>query len=142
MLRAAVEINNRQPDRLLSLMDDHVDVHGEQVAVLGLSFKPGTDDIRNSRAIPVINGLLERGADLIAYDPVAAENMREHFPDITYASSASTALDGVVAGLVVTDWEEITKLDVEFDAMETPVVIDGRCAIDLRDGSVYEGLTW
>lgn len=123
-------------------MDDHVDVHGEQVAVLGLSFKPGTDDIRNSRAIPVINGLLERGADLIAYDPVAAENMREHFPDITYASSASTALDGVVAGLVVTDWEEITKLDVEFDAMETPVVIDGRCAIDLRDGSVYEGLTW
>jgi len=142
MLRAAVEINNRQPDRLLSLMDDHVDVHGEQVAVLGLSFKPGTDDIRNSRAIPVINGLQERGADVIAYDPVAAENMREHFPDITYASSASTALDGVVAALVVTDWEEITKLDVEFDAMATPVVIDGRRAIDRRDGIVYEGLTW
>lgn len=142
MLRAAVEINDRQPDRLLSLMDDHVDVHGKQVTVLGLSFKPGTDDIRNSRAIPVINGLLERGADVIAYDPVAAENMRKHFPDITYASSASTALDGAVAALVVTDWEEITKLHVEFDAMAMPVVIDGRRAIDRREGIVYEGLTW
>lgn len=142
ILQAAVEINDRQPDRLLSLMDDHVDVHGEPVVVLGLSFKPGTDDIRNSRAIPVINGLQERGADVIAYDPVAADNMQEYFPDISYASSASTALDGAVAALVVTDWEEITKLDVEFDAMATPVVIDGRRAIDRRDGIVYEGLTW
>jgi len=57
MLDAATEVNNRQPDRLLSLMDDHVDVAGKQVAVLGLAFKPGTDDIRNSRAIPVIEGL-------------------------------------------------------------------------------------
>ncbi|MFB6299534.1 MAG: UDP-glucose 6-dehydrogenase AglM [Halobacteriales archaeon] len=142
MLRAAVDVNDRQPDRLLSLMDDHVDVSGEQVSVLGLAFKPGTDDIRNSRAIPVIEGLQERGANIVAYDPVAAENMREHFPEIDYASSASASLDGAAAALVVTDWEEITELDEEFDAMATPVVIDGRRAIDRRDGIVYEGLTW
>lgn len=123
-------------------MDDHVDVSGRRVAVLGLAFKPGTDDVRNPRAIPVIEGLRERGATVVAYDPVAAENMQEHFPDVSYASSASAALDDAVAALVVTDWEEITALDEEFDTMATPVVIDGRRAIDRRDGIVYEGLTW
>jgi len=123
-------------------MDRHVDVADERIAVLGLSFKPGTDDIRNSRAIPVIEGLQERNADIVAYNPVAAENMRERFPDINYASSASEALDGASAALVVTDWDEITELDEEFDAMATPVVIDGRRAIERRDGIVYEGLTW
>jgi len=87
MLDAATEVNNRQPDRLLSLMDDHVDVAGKQVAVLGLAFKPGTDDIRNSRAIPVIEGAQARGAEIVAYDPVAIENMRERFPDIEYADT-------------------------------------------------------
>ena len=142
MLRAAVKVNDRQPDRLLSLMDDHVDVSGERVAVLGLAFKPGTDDIRNSRAIPVIEGLQERNADIVAYDPVAAENMRERYPNISYASNPAAVLDGAAAALIVTDWEEITELDAEFDAMTTPVVIDGRRAIDRRDGIVYEGLTW
>lgn len=68
--------------------------------------------------------------------------MREHFSNISYMSSESTALDGTAAALVVTDWEEITELDEEFDTMATPVVIDGRRAIDRRDGIVYEGLTW
>jgi len=142
MLDAATEVNDRQPKRLLALMDHHVDVTDERVAVLGLAFKPGTDDVRNSRAIPVIEGLHDRGADVVAYDPVAAENMREHFPDIDYAESPEKALDGAVAALVVTDWPEITALDGEFDAMQTPVVVDGRRAIDRRDGIVYEGLTW
>jgi UDPglucose 6-dehydrogenase len=78
MLRAAVEVNDRQPNRLFSLIDYHVDVSGERVVVLGLAFKPGTDDIRDSRAIPVIGGLKERGATVVANDPVAAENTREH----------------------------------------------------------------
>ena len=142
MLDAATEINDRQPARLLSLLDGHVDVENERVAVLGLSFKPGTDDIRNSRAVPVIEGLQARGATVVAYDPVAAENMRERFPEIEYADSPEAALDGAVAALVVTDWPEITALDAEFDRMATPVVIDGRRAIERRDGIVYEGLTW
>lgn len=142
MLDAASEVNDRQPERMLSLMDAHVDVSGERVTVLGLAFKPGTDDIRNSRAIPVIEGLRIRGADIVAYDPVAIENMRERFPEVCYESNPETALDGAVAALIVTDWEAITELDVEFDAMATPVVVDGRRAIDRRDGLVYEGVTW
>lgn len=142
MLDAATEINENQPKRLLSFMDNHVDVSGKRVAVLGLAFKPGTDDVRNSRAITVIEGLKQRGAEVIAYDPIAAENMREHFPDIQYAESPATALDGASAALIVTDWEEITALNEEFDAMATPVVVDGRRAISRRGGIVYEGLTW
>ncbi len=142
MLNSATEINDRQPDRLLSLLDSHVDVANERVAVLGLAFKPGTDDIRNSRAIPVIEGLQARGATVVAYDPVATDNMRERFPEVEYVDSPRTALEDASAALVVTDWPEITELDAEFDAMSTPVVVDGRHAIERRDGIVYEGLTW
>jgi UDPglucose 6-dehydrogenase len=142
MLEAAIEVNDRQPDRLLGLMDRHVNVAGERVAVLGLAFKPGTDDIRNARAIPVIEGLRERGAEIAAYDPVASEHMREEFPGVEYATSPEAALEDAVATLIVTEWEEITGLNAEFDRMTTPVVIDGRRAIERRDGIVYEGLTW
>ena len=142
MLDAATEINDRQPARLLSLLDSHVDVADKRVAVLGLSFKPGTDDIRNSRAIPVIEGLQARDAAVAAYDPVATDHMRERFPEIGYTDSPRAALKDASAALVVTDWPEITELDGEFDAMSTPVVVDGRHAIDRREGIVYEGLTW
>jgi UDPglucose 6-dehydrogenase len=142
MLNAAVRTNDKQPQRMLSLLDKHVDVAGERVAVLGLAFKPGTDDIRNARSISVIEGLLERGADVVAYDPAATENMRDRFSDIEYSESAAESLEGASAALVVTEWEEIAALDDEFDAMATPIVVDGRHAIDRRDGIVYEGLTW
>ena len=142
MLEAAIEVNDRQPGRLLGLMDRHVDVTGERVAVLGLAFKPGTDDIRNARAIPVIEGLRERDASVAAYDPLAAEAMREEFPEVEYADSPEAALEGAVAALVVTEWEEVAALDAAFDAMDTPVVVDGRHAIERREGIVYEGLTW
>ena len=142
VLRAVRDLNDLQPERLLSLLDDHVDVAGERVAVLGLAFKPGTDDVRNSRAIPVIEGLQERGAAVVAYDPVASEPMRERFPDVTYADSADAALDGAVGALVVTDWDEFATLDEAFDAMAEPVVVDGRRIVSRRDGLTYEGLTW
>ena len=142
MLDAATAVNDSQPDRLLGLLDKHVDVTGERVAVLGLSFKPGTDDIRNSRAIPVIGGLKNRGAKIVAFDPVAAENMRQRFPEVSYVDVPSEALDDATAALIVTDWPEISDLDEEFDSMATPIVIDGRRAINRRKGIVYEGLTW
>ncbi|WP_284014438.1 UDP-glucose 6-dehydrogenase AglM [Halobaculum litoreum] len=142
LLQAAVNVNDRQPGLLLDLLDEHVDVAGERVAVLGLSFKPGTDDVRNSRAIPVIEGLRERGATVVGYDPVATENMRAVFPDVEYADSAAAALDGARAAVVVTDWDEFAALDAEFDAMAEPVVVDGRRIVERREGLTYEGLTW
>ncbi|MDS0282296.1 UDP-glucose 6-dehydrogenase AglM [Haloarcula onubensis] len=142
VLSAAVALNDAQPERLLGLLDDHVDATGKRIAVLGLAFKPGTDDIRNTRAVPVIEGLQERGAEIVAYDPVATENMREKYPDIEYADAAAAALEGASGAVVVTDWDEFAALDDEFDAMADPVVVDGRRVIERRDGITYEGLTW
>jgi UDPglucose 6-dehydrogenase len=142
VLEAAREVNDHQPERLLGLLDDHVDVAGKRVAVLGLAFKPGTDDIRNSRAIPVIEGLQARGASVVAYDPVASEPMADRFPEVTDADSAGAALEGAHGAVVVTDWDEFAALDAEFDAMADPVVVDGRRVVDRREGIVYEGLTW
>ncbi|MFC7018530.1 MULTISPECIES: UDP-glucose 6-dehydrogenase AglM [Haloarcula] len=142
MLSAAVELNDAQPERLLSLLDEHVDVSDKRVAVLGLAFKPGTDDIRNTRAVPVIEGLQARSAAVVAYDPVATENMREQYPAIEYADSAAAALEEASGAVVVTDWDEFAALDDEFDAMADPVVVDGRRIVERREGITYEGLTW
>jgi UDPglucose 6-dehydrogenase len=140
MLQAAVEVNDRQPVRLLERLREYVDPGGARVAVLGLAFKPGTDDIRNSRAIPLVEALSEAGAAVVGYDPVATDNFRERYPDIDYTDSAADALDGADAALVVTDWPEFADLDTEFDAMATPVVVDGRRIVTRRDGIVYESL--
>ncbi|MEF8851684.1 MAG: UDP-glucose 6-dehydrogenase AglM [Haloarculaceae archaeon] len=142
LLDAVVEVNDKQPRRMLALLDEHADVAGERVAVLGLSFKPGTDDVRESRAIPVIEGLQKRGADVVGYDPVATEEMRERFPGIEYVASAGEALEEAVAAMVVTDWDEFAALDAAFDRMADPVVVDGRRIVSRREGLVYEGLTW
>jgi len=116
---------------------------GERVAVLGLAFKPDTDDIRGSRAKPVIAGLQERGASVAAYDPSnASETMAAAYPDVSYTDSASAALGGAIGALVVTDWPVFGELDGEFDAMARQVVVDGRRIVEPREGLTYEGLTW
>jgi UDPglucose 6-dehydrogenase len=144
VLNAAVEVNDRQPERLVALLAEQLEdeFEGTEIAVLGLAFKPGTDDMRNSRAIPVIDDLQERGATVTAYDPVATDNAPNYIDDVTYADSAAAALDGADGAVVVTDWDEFAALDAEFDAMETAIVVDGRRIIERRDGITYEGLTW
>lgn len=142
LLTAGVEVNEKQPHRLLNLLDEHGDIAEKRITVLGLAFKPGTDDIRNSRAIPVIEGLQDRNANIVAYDPVANDAMATEFPDIEYASAPTDALTDSYAALVVTEWDEFAALDDEFDAMRRPLVIDGRHVIDRREGITYDGLTW
>ncbi|WP_396612626.1 UDP-glucose 6-dehydrogenase AglM [Haloferax sp. S1W] len=140
LLQAAVDVNDGQPVRMLDLLRERFDPEGKRVAVLGLSFKPGTDDIRGSRSIPLIEELLDAGADVVGYDPVATENMRELFPDIEYTDSAAAALVGADAALVATDWDEFAALDEQFDEMRERVVIDGRRIVTRRDGIDYESL--
>ena len=144
LLQAAIDVNDRQPQRMLDLLDRHVDVENERVAVLGLAFKPGTDDVRNSRAIPIIEGLHARGASVVAYDPNegAAARIRKRFPDVEVLASPSPTLSGAAATLVVTGWPAFADLDLEFDLMAGDVVIDGRRIVERRDELTYEGLTW
>lgn len=88
ILSSVVAVNEDQPLRLLALLRKHIpELMGKRIGVLGLAFKPDTDDIRESRAIPIVNVLQDAGADVIAYDPLAIANFRSFFPEISYASS-------------------------------------------------------
>jgi UDPglucose 6-dehydrogenase len=141
-LAAVLRLNETQSRRMFEFLDYYIDVTGKRVAVLGLAFKPGADDTRGTRAFPVIDGLLDRGAEVVAYDSVAIENTREQYPDNEYADSAVAALNCASGALVVTDWDGFATLDEEFTTMAEPVVIDGRRIIDPTDDIVYGGLTW
>ena len=142
LLNAVIRINEEQPMRMVELLANRIgDVCNRRIAVLGLSFKNETDDIRESRSIPVIRELLNRGATVAAYDPLASENMREVFPDVLYCDSAKDALEGADACMIMTEWAEFGSLDQEFDAMRDVVVIDGRRMVSL-DRGVYEGICW
>ena len=141
LLDAVVAVNDGQPDRLVSLLADHVDLKGSRIAVLGLAFKPHTDDVRGSRALAVVDRLRERGATVVAHDPIAIENASAVYPDLEYAESVEDALAGVDGAVLATDWPEYEDLPVE--GMHRRVLVDGRRVdVDWDAFEVYEGLTW
>jgi len=144
LLNAVIEVNEEQPMRMVKLLVEHIgDLRNRRIAVLGLAFKNDTDDIRESRSIPVIAELLNLGAQVSAYDPLAELNMRKIFPEIDYCESALDALNGADACLIMTEWDEFRSLDKEFDAMKNLVVIDGRRVVSLDHGrGIYEGICW
>ncbi|MFB6294191.1 MAG: nucleotide sugar dehydrogenase, partial [Candidatus Nanohaloarchaea archaeon] len=145
LLQQTIDINTDQKTRLVDQLRGHVgDLSGKRVAVLGLAFKPGTDDVRKSPAIDIIHELKEDGADVHAYDPKAEENMRaKHHPDIQYHDSYQDALDGADAALIVTDWPEFDDISRgDLKAMANQLVLEGRrLDHDLPD-EVREGVTW
>jgi len=102
---------------------------GKKIAILGLSFKPNTDDMREARSIKIINQLLKERAKITAYDPVAILNTKKIFKDkISYASSAIECLKNADCAILVTEWEEFKKLKSEdfTQNMRKPILIDGR----------------
>lgn len=143
LLEATLNVNSRQKKRLVELLEEKTDLEGEKIAVLGLSYKPGTDDISNSPAIDVIEGLKKRGAEVSAYDPEAVENMRQRFPSIGYVSSVEEALEGAAAALIVTKWDEFGDITLdELRLMETPLVLEGMKTDSDLPEDYREGVTW
>jgi len=144
LLNATIRVNEEQPMRMIELLADRIqEIRGRRIAVLGLAFKNETDDIREARSIPVIGELLNRGATVAAYDPLATENMRKVFPGVLYCDSAKDALAGADACLIMTEWAGVGSLDQEFEEMLDVVVIDGRRMVSLdSDRGVYEGICW
>ncbi|WP_276591915.1 nucleotide sugar dehydrogenase [Halorutilus salinus] len=137
LLDAVVDVNDRQAHRAVELLRRHVELDGARVAVLGLAFKPQTDDVRNSRALDVIRLLDERGADVVAYDPEATENARRALDiDVEYADSAQDAVEDAAGIVIATDWDEFEGIDAS-----GAVVVDGR-RVEVRNAEVYEGLCW
>jgi UDP-glucose 6-dehydrogenase len=143
LLREVVAVNDKQPVRMIELLEKHTEIAGARIAVLGAAFKPGTNDTRGTRARPLVETLSERGATPVVYDPTdAAEVIADESKRTELAESARSALDGADGAVVVTDWDEFASLDSEFDLMAEPVVVDGRRIVSRREGLVYEGLTW
>jgi UDPglucose 6-dehydrogenase len=109
-------------------------LRGKRIALLGLAFKGGTDDVRESRAIPLARALLKRGAHVIAYDPVANTKFRREVCGIAFARKAEAALADADGCVVQTDWSEFVDFSAEIflRLMRTPIVIDGRRILDPR----------
>jgi UDPglucose 6-dehydrogenase len=138
IISAALRVNENQPLKLVRLLQTHIpDLKGRRIGVLGLAFKPNTDDVRESRAMPIIRTLLDAEAEVVAYDPLAMENFSVLFPEIEYAPSAQAVLASD-AVLITTEWEEFEHLDYS-----GKTIIDGRrVAAASRTAEVYEGVCW
>jgi UDPglucose 6-dehydrogenase len=140
LLRSVIKVNEGQPEKIVSVLKERIgSLSQKHIAVLGLAFKDNTDDVRDSRSIPVIQALLREKAEISAYDPMATESMKRYFPNLDYKKSAGDALEGADACLVLTEWPEFTSIDKEFDRMKTKVIIEGRRILSL-DG--IEGVCW
>lgn len=142
-VEAAVDVNIAQKTKLFKKASERMITFNKlKVAVMGLTFKPGTDDLREAPSLDNIPLLLEAGADIVAFDPVGEENFRKKYPEgvnlngtITYVRNAREALEGANICFVFTEWPEIREVKPEEfkNLMHTPLVYDGRNIYDLEE---------
>ncbi len=140
---AAVEVNKEQKTRLFQKASDRmITFSGLKVAVLGLTFKPGTDDLREAPSLDNVPLLLKQGADIYAYDPVGEDNFKKHYPEgnhdigsITYTTDPEAALKDADICFIFTEWKEIREIQPEIykRLMRVPLVYDGRNLYRLED---------
>jgi UDPglucose 6-dehydrogenase len=135
-VEAAVDVNTAQKTRLYEKACKRmITFQGLKIAILGLAFKPGTDDLREAPSIDNVERLLEDGANLYAFDPVAEENFKKRYPEggiskgsIQYVSAPEKALENADICFIFTEWKEIKELKPALfkEAMRIPLVYDGR----------------
>jgi len=144
LLEAVMQINEQQPRQVLYLLKKHFpSLKGIRTAVLGLAFKPGTDDVRESPALPIIRDLLAGGAEIKAYDPIARYNAHKLFSDdrIVFCDDLVEAIEGMQAILLLTRWEEFKSIPQLLAPLDPqPLVVDGRRMLDKHSVARYEGI--
>lgn len=136
LLKGVVNVNKKQQRLLLEKLNDRfTSLKGKKVAVLGLAFKPNTDDMRESASITITEELVKQGAEVVAYDPIAIDNAKSILNNnIQYATSVEESISNSDVTLILTDWDEIKNIDLKlFDTMKYPLVIDGRNCFDLEE---------
>ena len=144
ILSTILDINKDQPLKIIHLLKKRLpDLEGKTIAVLGLAFKEGTDDIRDAPSIVIISELLKHNCKINSYDPKASNNMRKLYPDINYCRSASDALNESDACLILTGWDEFKKLSYkDFNNMNSKIIIEGRKVLDRNLVTGFEGVSW
>jgi UDPglucose 6-dehydrogenase len=147
LLTAVIEVNELQKRRVIAKLQKHLgSLVGTTVALLGLSFKPDTDDMREASSLVLAARLQADGATVRAYDPVAEEEARRLMPGVHFADAALAALEGADAVVLVTEWPEFRALDWNAAAARMPgrLVVDGRNTLDraavAAAGFAYEGI--
>ncbi len=147
LLNAVIEVNELQKRRVVGKLEKHLgSLLGKRIALLGLAFKPNTDDMREASSLVLAARLQGEGAEVVAYDPVAGERAAELLPKVEMAGSAIDALDGADAAVLVTEWPEFADLEWAEVArrMNRPLIVDGRNYLDaglLRAAGIeYEGI--
>lgn len=144
-VEAAIKTNASQKvrmvDKLKRLMGGSF--KGKTVAVLGLAFKPQTDDVREAASIVIVSNLAESGATVQAYDPIAMDNFKNHFPNIQYFDSWQDAVKNADACILLTEWNEFRGMDLNKlkDLMKTPVLLDTKNIINIQ-GLESRGFTY
>ena len=146
LLKAVLGVNRVQRSKIMEKVEEELgDMKGKTVTLLGLSYKPNTDDVRDAVSLTLIASLMERGAVVKAYDPVASARVLELFPDLICCQDPYQAADGSDALILVTEWEEFARLDLARlkEVMRTPIFIDGRNMLEpgrVREaGFIYRG---
>lgn len=145
ILESVVDVNEAQPERLIDLLKMHFSsLNAVRVVVLGFAFKPGTDDIRESPALKVAHRLLEEGAQVSGFDPIAQTEAEKVFGlgAIDFRPDLSTAISNVDAIVIVTRWAEFEAIPAMLKTIQSPqpVVIDGRRMLDKSSVARYEGI--
>jgi UDPglucose 6-dehydrogenase len=147
LLTAVIEVNDLQKRRVIGKLQRHLGgLAGKRVALLGLAFKPNTDDMREASSLVLSARLQADGASVSVYDPVAEEQARTLVSGVDFAGSPLAALEGADAAVLVTEWQELIELDWAHvaAAMQGSLVIDGRNALDpvavRAAGLTYEGI--
>jgi UDPglucose 6-dehydrogenase len=145
LLNAVIEVNELQKRRVVGKLQKHLGkLHGKRIALLGLAFKPNTDDLREAPSLVLASRLLAEGADVRAWDPVA--DARHLLQGVSFCDSVLDAVAGADAAVIVTEWDELRSLVSEEVrlAMRGPVIVDGRNLLDpgaaRAVGFVYEGV--
>lgn len=138
ILDSVMEINERQKTIIVPKIKDYFngDLKGKNIALWGLAFKPDTDDIREAPALYIINELLEAGANIIAFDPEAMENVKAKYGDkVTFVENRDAAVDNADALVIATEWQVFRTPDFDLlaDKMKQKVIFDGRNLFDTED---------
>jgi UDPglucose 6-dehydrogenase len=137
LLNSVITVNNRQPLKLIKSAKKHLgSLEGKKIALLGLAFKPNTDDVREAASLVIAKELVKEGAVVTGYDPIALNEARKVLKEsITYSDSIAEAITDADAAFIVTEWDEIRTfpMNVYQEKMNTPILIDGRNIYPLRD---------
>jgi UDPglucose 6-dehydrogenase len=147
ILNAVIKVNDEQKKRMIQkIMGKVGDLKGKTIGILGLSFKPNTNDIRESSSIVIIQGLLAMGAKIKAFDPAAMEEAKAILPEIRYEKDAYDVAEGADALVLATEWNQFRRLDLQRikEQLKNPVFIDLRNVYDpdqmKRLGFIYSGV--